>query len=525
MTDGGPGDAPRTSRIRGRLGGWSLPILLYPAVFPAVIVIRVWTGTGVHVAMLWRPLIVAIVLGVVVTAVLTLLARSRDLGALAATAVSLYLIAAAALPMTGVALLPAVALLLVIGLSRRGRPWPLGRLITRGMNLVAAITVIAVGLTTLQSGSLGDAVEDVRSDVAGRGPVVPPTAGDPDIYVVLLDAYPGAAAAALDPAWDPAPFIDGLRTRGFDVADDTRSNYLQTPQTVASMLDMRHLVDIPSLDPPYGTAAADGLRLRRAVNDARGLQDLHDRGYELVTIASGFAEPEVRRVDRFVDPGGLSELEVGLLRGTGGSRVMNFLAPDLGAQLQRDRINGGFDALAAEGGRSAERPRFVLAHIAAPHPPWVFAADGSPAFDSLDAYYSDSARDRGITREEALARHFAQATFTGRRTLQAIDAILAASATPPIIVVVSDHGPGTEFDQTAPLESDLVERSSNLLAVYSPGHAGLFARPTTPVNVLVKLFNAYFGTSIPEQPDTLFAWRESRLDAIPVDPADPKAAP
>ena len=60
--------------------------------------------------------------------------------------------------------------------------------------------------------------------------------------------------------------------------------------------------------------------------------------------------------------------------------------------------------------------------------------------------------------------------------------------------------------------------------VYSPGHPGLFASPTTPVNVLPRVFNTYFGMAVPEQPDTTFAWRDSRLDTVAVDPANPGLA-
>ena len=124
----------------------------------------------------------------------------------------------------------------------------------------------------------------------------------------------------------------------------------------------------------------------------------------------------------------------------------------------------------------------------------------------------------------AIRRHLGQATYTANLTVAAVDQILASADSPPVIIVFSDHGPGTEFDPSKPLESDLVERSSNILAVYSPGHAGLFASPTTPVNILPRVFNAYLGTTIPEQADTTFAWRDSRLDTLAVDPRNPELA-
>ena len=513
MSDGPAGAARRR-----------LPIAGYALVFPAAMVVHIWVGTGIHPASMIRPLIVTLVATIVMAAVLTALSRSRDLGALATTAVALWLIAAVSYPAIGFVLAPAIVVLVAIGLGRRGAVWPLGEQITRGMTFVAAITALAVGLQVVQSGSLGQAVSDIQLDLGGLGPSSAPRAEDPDIYLVLLDAYPGADAAALDPTWDAAAFGQALRARGFDMAERTRSNYLQTPQTVASVLSMRHLADIPALGPPWGPAPLDGFQLRRVLNEASGLSELHRRGYELTAIASGWAEAELRHVDRYIEPTGLNEFEVGLLRGTGAGDLLTFLAPDIPAALQRGRIESSIESLVAEAGRASDRPKFVLAHVAAPHPPWVFDAAGNDAPDGLRTFYQDKASDRGIDRAEAIRRHLDQATHVASLTVTAIDRILATADTPPVIIVFSDHGPGTGFDPSKPLESDLVERSSNILAAYSPGHPGLFASATTPVNILPRVFNAYLGMSVPEQPDTTFAWRDSRLDTVAVDPANPGLA-
>ncbi len=496
-----------------------LPIAGYSLVFPAAMVVNIWVGTGIHPALLLRPVIVAMLVTLVTAAVLTAVSRSRDLGALSATAVMLWVIAAFSYPSIGLVLGPAIVLLVAIGVAKGGRPWPIGERITRGMTIVAAITALAVGLQSIQSGSLGQAVSDIQLDLAGLGPMAAPRPNDPDIYLLMLDGYPGADAAALDPSWDAAAFGEELSARGFTLPDRTRSNYLQTPQTIASVLDMRHLADIPALDPPWGPAWLDGFRLRRAINEARGLAELHARGYELTAIASGWAEPELRRVDRYSEPIGLDEFEVGLLRGTGAGDILSVLAPDLPAELQRGRIVTSLESLAAEGERPSDRPKFVFAHIAGPHPPWVFDAAGNDRRDLLADYYLDFSRDREMARIATLRLHLDQATHVATLTLTAIDRIIAAAHSPPLIVVFSDHGPGTGFDQAKPLESDLVERSSIILAAYTPGNPGLFATATTPVNILPKLFNAFLGMQVPEQPNTTFAWRDSKLDTVAVEPS------
>ena len=95
-----------------------------------------------------------------------------------------------------------------------------------------------------------------------------------------------------------------------------------------------------------------------------------------------------------------------------------------------------------------------------------------------------------------------------------VDAIQRSSPTPPVIVLFSDHGTGTGFDHVRPLESDLVERTSNILAASTPGHPGLFGEPATPVNILPLLLRTYFGSTVPLNDDSVWAWRESKLDFV-----------
>jgi hypothetical protein len=51
-------------------------------------------------------------------------------------------------------------------------------------------------------------------------PAAPAAAADaPDVYVLLLDAYPGREASRQEPSFDAGRVPDALRARGFDVAD------------------------------------------------------------------------------------------------------------------------------------------------------------------------------------------------------------------------------------------------------------------------------------------------------------------
>lgn len=493
---------------------WRIPV--YPAAFPVALVLAAWAAAAIHPAAIYRSLIVAVMVSMLLTLGLALLCRSRDLGAFAATGILLAIVAAA-VDLVAIVMLVAVGLVVALGLIRRGRPWPLGERITRGMNILGVILLLASAINLVQTGALAGGIEDVRLDLQGRGPIGVAAPTSPDIYLILLDGYPGADARALDPAYPPSRLREELLARGFDMAEDTHTNYLQTTTTIASMMQMRHLQGLPELAGPWGPDASDSRRLRRVINDAPALDALHEAGYSTTAIASGFAEVELRRVDRLIEPIAPTEFEVSLIRGTGLGHVLQALAPDLMPAAQRGRIDDSVAALAAIPSTPTERPRFVLAHIPAPHPPWVFGADGSPRRESVFVYYTDSANDRQIDRLDALHRHLDQAAYVDGLIVDAIDRILKESTSPPVIVLFSDHGPGTGFDPNHPLESDLVERTSNILAANTPGHPGLFGKPTTPIAILPTIIDTYLGAGIPVPDDSVWAWRESMLDFVTVE--------
>jgi hypothetical protein len=102
----------------------------------------------------------------------------------------------------------------------------------------------------------------------------------------------------------------------------------------------------------------------------------------------------------------------------------------------------------------------------------------------------------------------AQIQCVNRKLLAAIDAILARSTTPPVILIQSDHGEGhpplrSRLGQVSP---PLVRARVDAFAAYLvPGAPDtLFYDGMTPVNLLPLVFNHLFGTTFPRLPDRTF---------------------
>ena len=483
-----PGEEPAPPAGRR----WRLP-LVYPAVLPAVYVYNAWVESSIHYAHLIGPLIVAILVSLALVALLTFLAGDRDLGALAAFAVSLA--ATTSNPAAGLVLLALALFILVLA---RTTSVSYGPTISRLFTTIGTIFLVVTVVTSLPAVAPVVA-HDASADL---GAVASPVVG-PNIYVLMLDGFPGdRAARTYDPAWDRAHVPDGLRARGFQVVPDGRSNYLKTALTLASMFSMRHLTPADEGPPSH---------LRWMVDGGEALRVIRAHGYETTAISSGFAPVDIHSADHWIAPPQLAELEISLLRSTNLRPLLTTLAPDLPSAQQRGRIESTFAALEAEAARGGGS-RFVFAHVPAPHGPFVFRADGSPRTEGLGAFYGETPNLRGVDRAETIDRYLEQSTYVGERALRAVDRIIAADPN-AVIAVFSDHGPGVDLSVSDPMRAGVNERMSNLLALRSPDGAVSLPDDTTPINLFPILFNAYFGESIDLLPDDTFAWADG--DAAP----------
>ena len=492
------------------------PIAWYPIAFPVAYVIAIWSASAIHPSWLLRPILVTVAVVLLLTLVLSAALRDRHRGGLAASTLTLALLLTD--ERVRAALLVLTVLIIGDALINRGRRWRFGSRVTRFMSILGAALVLVVLLSTIQQRSFQDAIADIQADINSRhAEAFDPAA--PDIYMLLLDAYPGDDAATLDPTFDADAFPAALASRGFEVERHARSNYLTTRLTVATMLADQHVEAAPELDPPLGNQAADARRLREFGDDGIVLRALRDAGYETITVPSPAAHLGLRRVDRVVDPPGASEFELVLLRTTWLGAAFDRFAPDLFASGARAQVLANYASAEAIAAEDHSRPRFVWVHILAPHEPIVFRADGSPAADAevFNTAFKDPAGSANAT--DRIDATFSYADFVADPTIELVDRITASTKREAVVVVFSDHGTDIHFNAADPLNSDLNERSSVVLAIRSPGRGDLLPAGTTPIGVLPRVLNAYLGTSLPLRSDTLWGWPRdgSLLDAVPLD--------
>jgi hypothetical protein len=327
-----------------------------------------------------------------------------------------------------------------------------------------------------------------------------PTAATPDIYVILLDGYP--RADVLDYAFgvDNSAFTTELEDRGFAVATRSHSDYLWTHVSVPSALNLDYIENVPTLEQVADGREAQQPTIRHAIANSEAFDQVRERGYDVVAIASGFEEVSARQADVWVDGGQLNEFEISLIGSTFAGNIVGWLLPDFASAQQRDRIVGNLRLLPEVAAQQDRPPAFVFAHIPAPHQPAVFGEDGMPvAVPITDGYFADSPMERGEDPAEFKERYRAQLPHLNELILSAVDGVLARSSEPPVVLLFADHGSAsrTDWNQTNPYTVDptiLLERTGTLFAALTPGHVGLYPDDISPTDMLRLLFDAYFGT-------------------------------
>lgn len=503
--------------------------ILHPTLLAGAFVLEVALANQVEPPGFVRSLVVAMVAAAALTLLAWAMTRDRWLGGLIATSlilVSLSFRPLAAIWEAGRGALGAVGALVILGLvlvlalavpawfavrARRGGA-PVRRPATSVLNRLSVMLVIVVVIWHVVP-DVPRAVADltrVRSAVE-----VAPVADLPDIYMILMDGYPRTDLLASRLEIDNADFLDELRGLGFEVAPASRSNYTFTQVTLATMFQMRHVDQIPTLAPLVGTSGAHAGALRDAMTDGPVWEALRAAGYRIVVSLPGYEHAALRGgADRVLDHGELTDLERELLARTWLLDLLAMPLPDIFARPQRDRILNGFADLERLSREERTQPVFTWMHIPAPHLPLVLDAEGGTLPLEPRRFDPPTVAGFGMTDAELHAAYGAELSYLDDQLLSVIRTIQASPADgrpEPVIVIFSDHG--YYYD---PL--DLQARFGNFLAASTPGAAGLMSGSPTPVNYFPLLLNRYLGTDFDLSADRFFVSRGTRalLDLVEV---------
>lgn len=372
------------------------------------------------------------------------------------------------------------------------------------LNLATAALVILpfFSLVRFQVNAASMRQESQAALAASNGAGDLAAAQKPDIVYIILDGYTREDVLRDYYDFDNSAFLDELRSLGFVIPDCAQSNYGWTPLSLSASLQMEYLSNLDTRT-QVGNEHLDYLLYEDYIQHSPVRRNLEALGYHTLAFDTGYPYTTLSDAEFFLIPAqrpalNITEFEVLYLRTTA-LRVLSeggsaFLQPLL-RQVQTPeegmytRVNFMLDTL--DNLDEVPAPRFVFAHIPAPHTPFVFTAGGD--FKVL------SAEDGGYT---------SAITYLNQRILQIVRRFIETSTVPPIIIIQGDHG------------WTMDARLAILNAYYLPGEGSQALYPTiTPVNTFRLIFNEYFEGNYPYLEDVSYFSPDDRRLQLSIVPA------
>jgi hypothetical protein len=321
----------------------------------------------------------------------------------------------------------------------------------------------------------------------------------PDIYHIVLDGYARNDTQQRLYSYDNAEFLGWLRRSGFYVADKASANYCQTGLSLAASMNGHYL------ELPEEFAATNNRKIlkdafqRSSVptflrNAGYGLR-LYDSGYYLTDSLAGAERIET-------SPSNWNEfmLEVirrsvaGLPENPREDFLVSFSGKTLGRK-HRTQVVTALDLLGQE--TPTENPTYTFIHVVAPHPPFIFADAGlrqtppSP-YSITDGSHRVLHLEGGADEYQRL--YVDQLKAVNQMVEDAVGQLLANYKDQPLIVILqSDHGPGSLLDWEDVCKSDADERLAILTALYysNADYSNLY-EGITPINLWRVILNDFF---------------------------------
>jgi hypothetical protein len=487
---------------------WLRRFPLHPLLFSAypVMALLAWNIGQISAAAAFRVLPVSIAFAVVLLLILRGLLRDWQRSALGSTLVILLFFSYGhvygfleEVRIFGLALgrhrilFPVWIVILVIGIwavvkSRRELSNA-----TAFLNLIAIIAIVfpSTQLITYNLRSISTARAEsshVSSDLADLH--YAPGQTPPDVYYIILDGYPREDVLKKDINLDNSSFVNKLVELGFYVAHCSQSNYAFTELSLTSSLNFNY-IDLENEGISKDSVDRSPLRPLLHYNKVR--QAFQHMGYTTVAFETGVNWSELEDVDVYVSrrstlmsgakaqgvdnfEGMFIDTTMGLVLDDAESVLPGFLKIDtqsFGNEQHRERVLYVLDKL-PEIASSVSGPKFVFAHVVAPHQPYVFGPDGE------EVVYP-----KPLPEDIYKVANRNQIVYINKRVKELLEEIIEKSPTPPIIIVQADHS----HKNASPKH-----RMAILNAYYLPGGGAAKLYPTiSPVNSFRVIFDTYFG--------------------------------
>jgi hypothetical protein len=309
----------------------------------------------------------------------------------------------------------------------------------------------------------------------------------PDIYYFILDGYTGFGVLKNVFGFDNSDFYQFLKGNYFFIADQSKSNYIETHLSIASSLNMDYIhknsIKIGQTKAIENSSAK--------INYPRVFNILKDNGYKIINYNSGYSSTKkLAGADlnySIVSPPNeffsvlkrTSLLRLFYLRELGLERVIKFWPEE----YKRRLIPKVFNTIAKN--KDENSPKFVLAHFISPHPPFQFDPSGGKPSDIKESLLDWDSKDK----------YFGEIQYINGKISNLVEALLSSAKTKPIIIIQGDHG--SLFNDSKEASLRMIERGYILNAYHLPNKCikNLYLS-ISPVNSFRLICNCLFGSNL-----------------------------
>ena len=308
--------------------------------------------------------------------------------------------------------------------------------------------------------------QSVDVPIVNKSDLSTEAAGDsehPDIYFFVLDGYGRSDLLKTTFDYDNSSFLKTLSDNGFYVASCSQTNYTQTWNSIASILNMVYLEEMP----PINGDDRPVLMMIPYIKHSIVREKLEGMGYRTVAFETGFGFTEMTDADVYLQPARSNFFTI-VTRHVNNFELLYFQTTILSALLDRagtfaagiersikyDRAEYVYETLLNDVPK-IDGPKFVFAHILTTHKP--FTSDQS----SNEEYPTDEqlgAMQQGY-RDSVV--------YSDRMMTQIIQKIIDSSKIPPVIIITGDHGPSLKLEPQNSVQ--------NLYAIFLGGRKQLIS--------------------------------------------------
>jgi len=327
----------------------------------------------------------------------------------------------------------------------------------------------------------------------------------PNVYHIILDEYTDNEILMKKLNYDNEKFLKFLNKNGFYIPNKSFSTWEHTVDEFGSILNMEYqqIKTGTVIDPHHlkGSKKAIFSWNYELVNDNKVMSIFSDQNYSIIEINSMSRWKDYSYVDTKLCYGGLLNINSEFLDHVLAKSIIRYFLEIHHNDTRGDVIRCASNELNEIASQNSG-PKYVFAHIIAPHLPFLFGPNGENVMP-------DNRKISGLQSYEDPQGYVNQLIYVTNQVSVVIKNIVKNDPD-AIIILQGDTGTFTGIDDIAKREvKDVYQSHSILYAVRIPDVDNL--ESMIPVNTYRIIFNNYFNMNYEYLEQRIFTIFEDRV--------------